>query len=119
MVAPSVDATTNTNGEAEVIRMTFSEEGAFAAKYAADAWCKEHGISVGEPCAGKPRGLLFGDFSIAKWRNLNAVEIAQLHGRMTGCIRNGPLFIEIDEACAPQSVRYRLLEEVPSATNPA
>lgn len=69
---------------ATVFRRTFSDEGTFAAKNAAEAWCAGNGISVGESQGPAPRGLLVGDFYIAKWRNLNREERAALHGVMTG-----------------------------------
>jgi len=42
-----------------------------------------------------PRGLLRGSFDISKWRNMSKREISQLDGRMTGDMKNGPVFVEI------------------------
>ncbi len=68
--------------------------------YAAEAWCRENGISVGQSCATGPTGLLFGQYDwIAKWRNLTAGEKRALHGTMSGDMREGPVvFVLKDEA---------------------
>lgn len=76
----------------------FDQEGTFKAKFAAEEWCREHGISYGSSCAMMPTGLLFGDYHIAKWRNLTALERKELHGEMTGDLRNGPVKIRIKDA---------------------
>lgn len=80
-----------------MIREVFSQAGTFEAARAAEAWCKERGISYGPSDRYAMRGLLYGDFLIAKWHNLNKSEIAALDGRMTGDMRNGPVVIEIKE----------------------
>jgi hypothetical protein len=67
----------------------------FSAMTAAENWCKENGISVGRMQGPSPRGLLRGDFDIAKWRNLSKREKAELHGQMTGNMRNGPVTVEM------------------------
>ena len=68
----------------------------FTAMYAAEKWCAAEGISVGHSCGpGYPRGLLYGDFEIAKFRNLTAKERAALHGKMTGDMRAGPITIDL------------------------
>ena len=77
---------------------TFKQSGDFQAMYAAEAWCAENGVSVGSTQRGDPRGLLYGDFMIAKWRNLDAAERAELHGQMTGDMRNGPVQVSICDA---------------------
>ena len=82
------------------MRVEFSEKGTWAALRAAEAWCRENGISVGQSCATGPSGLLFGDYAwIAKWRNLTQEERADLHGTMSGDFREGPVVIVLkDEA---------------------
>jgi len=81
-----------------MIRKTFDQPVTFEACWAAERWCKENGISVGPSCACWPqRGLLDGDYQIAKWRNLTAQERAQCHGTMTGDMRNGPVHVSIVE----------------------
>lgn len=85
------------------VRMTFTESGPWAAKDAAEAWCANHGISVGFMQGQAPRGLLYGDFLISKWRNMSKREIAVLDGRMTGDMRNGPVVVEMyDKKVGPR-----------------
>ena len=66
----------------------------FAAVDAAEKWIRENGYSVGSMQRGAPRGILKGDFDIAKWRNLNTKERAELDGLMEGG-RGGPVTIRI------------------------
>ena len=82
------------------MRIVFNQAGSFQAMYAAEAWCRENGISVGQSCATGPTGLLFGQYDwIAKWRNLTAAEKKDLHGTMSGDMREGPVVIVLkDEA---------------------
>ncbi len=76
----------------------FQQTGDFVAMHLAEDWCKDQGISVGSGERGRPRGLLRGDFTIAKWRNLNENERAALDGEMTGDMRNGPITIQMKAA---------------------
>jgi hypothetical protein len=82
-------------------RRTFADAGTFVATRAAEAWCKENGISVGTMQGPDPRGLLVGDFYIAKWRNLSRDERAALHGTITGNGREGPVHVELFANCPP------------------
>lgn len=75
--------------------LTFPQPGDFEAVHAAETWCREHGISVGRMEAHSPRGLLYGDYDIQKWRNLSKSHCAQLDGTMTGG-RNGPVTITLN-----------------------
>lgn len=86
--------------------------GAFSAARAACEWCEKRGISVGSMQQGSPRGLLFGDFIVAKWRNLSASERACLHGTMTGDMRYGPVVVDLDDEAAR---RMGLLDEAEGA----
>lgn len=79
------------------IVMTFADVGDFQAMYAAEDWCKRHGYSVASAQRGSPRGLMRGDWLIAKWRNLTTKERGQLDGTMTGDMRNGPVTIKVKE----------------------
>jgi hypothetical protein len=92
------------------MRVTFTQAGDFEAVNAAERWCAEHGISVGHMQGPQPRGLLFGEFEVAKWRNLNVLERAALHGTMSGS-RRGPVTVVLkDEAVAmhrPQLLQAR------------
>ncbi len=77
------------------MKLSFTLDGDFLALYAAEAWCAEQGVSVGRAQGPAPRGLLYGDFDIQKWRNLSPADIAALDGHMTGNLRHGPVHIEI------------------------
>jgi hypothetical protein len=67
----------------------------FEASNAAEKWCRDNGISYGDTCAMAPQALLFGDYSIAKWRNLTAKERKQVHGVIEGSVRSGPVTVKI------------------------
>jgi hypothetical protein len=67
----------------------------FEALYAAEQWCRDNGISYGPTCAAGPQALLFGDYSIAKWRNLTAKERKQVHGVIEDSLREGPVTLRI------------------------
>ena len=69
--------------------------GNFEACREAEEWCEERGISVGAMERGQPRGLLRGQFHIAKWHNLSGPERRELDGTMTGDMRHGPVTIEL------------------------
>lgn len=80
-----------------MVTIVFDRPGDFEACNAAEKWCRDRGISVGEMQGPVPRGLLVGDFWIAKWGNLNAAEKRALNGRMTGDMRHGPVTITFDD----------------------
>jgi hypothetical protein len=79
------------------MKIVFSNKGTFAAMSAAEDWCEARGLAVGSSERGRPRGIRFGLWSIAKWRNLNLAEKQALHGTMTGDMRNGPVTVTLDE----------------------
>jgi len=80
------------------MRIEFTQQGTFQALYAAQAWCRENGISYGSLCSPFPTGLLFGDYVISKWRNLSKQERDDLHGTMSGEFREGPVIIELKDS---------------------
>lgn len=81
------------------MRIEFNQKGTFQALYAAQAWCSEHGLSVGQSSATGPTGLLFGKYDwIAKWHNLTRQEKDELHGTMGGDFREGPVVIILKDA---------------------
>jgi hypothetical protein len=73
----------------------FDKPGDFAACREAEAWLAARGFSVGRKQRGDPRGILFGNYDIQKWRNLNTTEMSALHGLMTGNMRNGPVMVRL------------------------
>ncbi|MDR6642800.1 hypothetical protein J2X57_002012 [Luteibacter sp. 1214] len=80
------------------MKIAFASETDFEACKGAETWCRQRGISVGQMQGPSPRGLLFGDYLISKWRGMNAVERKQLHGTMQGDMRHGPITITIKPA---------------------
>lgn len=85
-------------GPVAIIHKSFFGNGTdFSAAREAEAYIASHGFSIGPSCAGLPRGLLYGVWQIAKWRNLTHTEILQLHGTLTVCGRRGPLHLKIFE----------------------
>lgn len=74
---------------------TNDEPDNFSACHTAEDWLKKRGFSLGYMQGPSPRGILFGDYEIAKWRNLNGKEKKELDGQMTGSMRNGPVMIEL------------------------
>jgi len=58
------------------------------------------GFSVGPGCqdamgGDKPHGVMFGQWKIAKWRDLSPEDQAQLHGTLSGQRRKGPVRVAI------------------------
>jgi len=47
--------------------INFEANGDFGASRAAEKWLKENGYSVGSMQRGHPRGILKGDWDVAKW----------------------------------------------------
>lgn len=89
--------------EVKMTEAVFADEGDFEAVHAAEAFLSSAGFSVGRMERGSPRGVMFGDYDIQKWRNLDAQDRAELHGEMlapTGSSRNGPIKVVI-RASAP------------------
>lgn len=80
----------------------FHDAGDFCALRAAERFLASAGFSVGSGCKGCDTGILFGDWVIAKWRNLTRSEQAVLHGVMTGDRRNGPVMIRLTVHCPPE-----------------
>jgi len=82
---------------AGIISAVFASTQDFKAAKDAEEWCRLKGISVGRMQGRDPRGLLWGDFDIQKWRNLSPNERASVDGLMTGDMRKGPVRVEIKE----------------------
>ncbi|KAB2781244.1 hypothetical protein [Brucella anthropi] len=80
-----------------------TDEGDFAAVRRAEQLLEEHGFSVGHMQRGSSRGILFGEYDIQKWRNLNEAERAALHGVMDGD-RSSHAQIEIWDAAPIEAV---------------
>lgn len=74
---------------------TFTQKGDFAAMTAAEDFLRVAGFSIGSSERGSPRGIVFGDCAISKWRRLSSQDRDDMHGQMTGDGRNGPLTVTI------------------------
>lgn len=81
-----------------------TDQGDFAAVRRAEQLLEQHGFSVGIMQRGSSRGILFGDFVIQKWRNLNVAERAALHGILDGD-RSSDAVIEIWDPAPLEAVR--------------
>lgn len=81
-------------------KKTFADEGPFKALNSCTQWLEERGYSRGTTCVLFPTGVLFGDFDIAKWKNLTEKEIAALDGHITGNTREGPVTLHLKKAPA-------------------
>jgi hypothetical protein len=79
--------------------LTFEQKGDYAAFYACCNLLRAAGFSIASTCVGEPTGILFGDFLIAKWRNLTLFERAELHGTITGDRQHGPVTLTLLPAC--------------------
>jgi hypothetical protein len=74
---------------------TFSADGDFVAMMEAEAFLRDAGFSIGTNQRGDPRGIMFGDYVIMKWRNLRKFERDALDGVSTGNNRTGPVTVRI------------------------
>lgn len=75
--------------------MKFEQSREWAALHAAEQWCRDHGISVGEPQGSAPRGLMLRNCVIGRWEDLSREDREELDGTMTGDLRHGPLVISL------------------------
>ena len=73
----------------------WQESGDFAAYDAAVRFLEGAGFSVGSMARDEPIGLMFGDYGIAKYRNLSRAERDELHGELRGHKRQGPIRVVI------------------------
>lgn len=81
----------------------FSDKGDFAATHAAVDWLSARGFSVGSMQAGSPRAIWHGDCYISKWRGLSAQDKREMHARMEGDDRNGPIRITLLAAASEEA----------------
>lgn len=83
----------------------FADRGEHAAMRAAERFLNGAGFSVGRLQGPAPRGIMFGDYDVQKWRNLNDADRRTLHGQMTGDMRNGPVQVIIFASAPPEALR--------------
>lgn len=61
-----------------------NDDGDFSAWTKCEEFLKKFGFSIGSMERGEPRGVMFGDIDISKWRGLSTAERGQLHGTAVG-----------------------------------
>ncbi len=81
-----------------------TDPGDFVAVRRAEKLLTDHGFSVGTMQKPEPRGILFGDYDIQKWRNLSREDREALHGLMSGN-RDSQVSIEIHDTAPLDAVR--------------
>lgn len=86
-----------------VMSVMFNNAGQFAALREATALLVKAGFSVGPTQRGAPAAVMFGDYLIAKWKNLNGLQRRETHATLTGDNRNGPLTIRLLPAAPPEA----------------
>lgn len=87
-----------------VFMARLTDPGDFVAVQRAEKLLQEHGFSFGTMQRAEPRGILFGDYDIQKWRNLSRADREALHGFMTGR-RDSQVSIEILDSAPLDAVR--------------
>lgn len=73
------------------ISKIFNQQGTFKAFDAMNQWARRNGFSLGSRQRGNPQGVIYGDASIAKWRNLSKDDQRAMHGQVTGDALTGPM----------------------------
>ncbi len=79
----------------------------WAAQTAAENWCNAMGLSLGPNDRTHKRGVLLGNFHIAKYHNLTVRERSRLHGVLYGDSRREPLTIMLVDPLAISTVRAK------------
>ena len=79
--------------------------GDFVATRKAEALLASHGFAIGPSQRGAPRAVMFGNYAVAKWRNLNRDERRETHATLTGDGRHGPLVLRLLPAAPDAAVR--------------
>ena len=89
-----------------MIEMIFDQTADFAAVNAARNWLQEQGYSYGSMCMDMPIGILKGNWTIAKWRNLTAKERKQLDGQLVSKdFRNGPVVVRLKDPATDEEIK--------------
>jgi len=70
----------------------------FEAYDKAAKWLDDNGFSYGSMCRNEPIGIMKGDYSIAKWKNLEKEHIGMLHGTIESTdYRNSDVIVTIKD----------------------
>lgn len=75
--------------------LTFTGKTDFHAVHQAEDWLERHGFSLGPMQKGNPRGIVYGEVAVAKWRNLGFADVKRLDGVLRGDMRRGPVTITL------------------------
>ncbi len=75
----------------------------FKTEDAAQKALAETGFSLGTIQRDDPRGIMFGDLVIEKWRNLDKQHRVDLHGIYRRMFRGGPVEINLSRRCPPEA----------------
>lgn len=89
--------------------LIFHATGTFQALWAAERFLKSAGFAFGPGSAGNQTAVMFGDYVVAKWHNLNRAERAGCHGLLTGNRREGPVTVTLTDRC-PAEGRQRFID---------
>ena len=84
--------------------IVFDREGVFEATNDAEAFLASAGFAIGPSQRGAPRAVMFGNYTVSKWRNLNHDERRETHGTLTGDARNGPLTFRLLPAAPDDAI---------------
>lgn len=82
----------------------FAGAEAFHALRCAETFLAVAGFSIAPGSAGDPTPIMFGDYIVAKWKNLTTRERVGVHGLIEGNRRDGPLTIRLTERCPVEGV---------------
>jgi hypothetical protein len=79
--------------------VSFTGTDRFEAYNKAAAFCRRAGFSIASTCKGDPTAIMFGDWLVAKWRNLSQFERAGVHGAIQGNRQTGPVTAILTGRC--------------------
>jgi hypothetical protein len=85
--------------------IVFNQRGDFAATNEAEHLLEAAGFAIGPSQRGAPRAVMFGNYTVAKWKNLNHDERRETHGTLTGDGREGPVTFRLLPAAPDDAVR--------------
>lgn len=84
--------------------IVFAATAEFQASRDAEAFLEAAGFAIGPSERGAPRAVMFGNYAISKWRNLNHDERRETHATLTGDGRHGPLTFRLLPAAPDAAV---------------
>ena len=96
--------------------IVFAHAGEFEAENAAEALLGANGFAIGPSQRGAPRAVMFGDYTVSKWRNLSQDERRETHATLTGDGRWGPITLRLLPAAPDAAVRA--FDAIAKATQP-